>query len=89
MAFPDLATIRTIHMLVARLERLSADSRWAHHASGLRGSLLHSLERIETAEQPGSGLTPEEMQQLESLIQRGFTILESAAFEIRPPEHLP
>lgn len=33
-------------MLVARLERLSADSYWAHQASGLRGSLLRCLEQV-------------------------------------------
>jgi len=33
-----------IEMLVARLERLSADSYWAHQASGVRGSLLRLIE---------------------------------------------
>ena len=32
-------------MLVARLERLSADSYWAHQASGVRGSLLRLMEK--------------------------------------------
>jgi len=37
------------HQLLVRLERLSADSYWAHRASGLRGSLLKCVEQIETA----------------------------------------
>ena len=31
-------------LLISRLERLSADSYWAHRASGLRGALLRSLD---------------------------------------------
>ncbi|MFH1183510.1 MAG: hypothetical protein V1755_00530 [Chloroflexota bacterium] len=33
-----------IDLLLARLERISADSPLAHRASGVRGSLLRSLE---------------------------------------------
>ena len=58
----DLAVI-----LVARLERLSADSYWAHRASGIRGSLLRWVEE-------GAGDCRE-------LIKRGFEILENAARE--------
>lgn len=59
-------------LLVSRLERLSADSFWAHRASGLRGSLLRYLE--DSAEEPSGGLDP--------LIRRGFEILEEAAKEL-------
>lgn len=34
-------------MLTERLERISADSVWAHRASGVRGSLLRLLEEGE------------------------------------------
>lgn len=34
--------------LLARLERISADSCWAHRASEARGSLLRVLERLES-----------------------------------------
>ena len=36
-------------MLVARLERLSADSYWAHQASGVRGSLLRGAGLVDLA----------------------------------------
>lgn len=62
-------------LLAARLERLSADSYWAHQASGLRGSLLRLLER----ERRGD---PVDGSQLGALVERGFEILEKAAREI-------
>lgn len=54
-------------MLISRLERMSADSYWAHQASGLRGSLLRWVE-----EDGG------DMEQITGLIARGFAILERA-----------
>jgi len=54
-------------MLIARLERLSADSYWAHRASGVRGSLLRWVEA-------GEG-------DIVVLIERGFEFLEKAARE--------
>ena len=61
--------------LVMMLERLSADSYWAHQASGVRGSLLRLLER-ERRGYPVDGV------QLGALVERGFKILEKAAREI-------
>lgn len=59
-----------IRMLISRLERLSADSYWAHQASGVRGSLLRLLEAGELdSEQSGI------------LVERGFNFLEKAAKE--------
>ena len=69
-------------MLVARLERLSADSYWAHRASGLRGALLRSIERLESGE-AGEADEKEETERLDRLFQRGFEILARAAREIR------
>jgi len=59
-----------IDMLVARLERLSADSYWAHQASGVRGSLLRIIEkeRLESSE-------------VDILVEMGFDFLEKAARE--------
>lgn len=68
-------------LLVQRLERLSADSIWAHRASGLRGSLLHWVERLESG-----ALTPLEWQQLAHLVEHGFMVLTEAAREIPDPE---
>jgi len=59
-----------IDMLVARLERLSADSYWAHQASGVRGSLLRTIEneRLESSD-------------VDILVEMGFDFLEKAARE--------
>lgn len=59
-----------IEMLVARLERLSADSYWAHQASGVRGSLLRLIENdcLESS-------------QVTILVEKGFSFLEKAARE--------
>ena len=68
-------------ILVQRLERLSADSIWAHRASGLRAALDKSLARI----QVGGDYNPGD---LETLIQRGFYTLEKAAQEIPTPDDI-
>jgi hypothetical protein len=57
-------------VLIARLERLSADSYWAHRASGIRGSLLRWVEDGEGDAGQGG-----------DLIKSGFVILEKAARE--------
>ncbi len=61
--------------LVERLERLSADSTYAHRASGLRGSLLKYLELIETG-------TDVNKAELDQLVENSFSILKAAAEEI-------
>jgi len=63
-------------MLLARLERVPADSFWAHRASGVRGSLLEALER----EENGSPLDSASVNHLTSTAVR---ILERAAGEKR------
>lgn len=60
--------------LVDRLERLSADSYWAHQASGVRGALLRSLEKISRS--PDNQCV---RRQVQSLVRHGYTILEKAA----------
>jgi len=72
--------IAQVRLLVDRLERLSADSQWAHQASGLRGALLHSLERLES----GDGEKKEETAILDRLFKVGFEILTKAARQIPP-----
>ena len=74
----DQTLINTAWNVTAMLERLSADSIWAHRASGLRGSLLRALAGLEIR-QP----TPIESSELNRLVQVGFDILEKAAREIR------
>ena len=67
---------RLIHMLLARLERISADSFWAHRASGARGSLIKWVEQMET----GAFIPPKEASEL---VEMGFIILEKAALKKR------
>ena len=67
----DLLTRRKIRLLLDRLERISADSAWAHQASGIRASLAKCLIREDRA--------PEE---IEDLLLLGYQILEKAASEI-------
>ena len=69
--------------LVSRLERLSADSYWAHQASGIRGALLRALERIER----NRGGSSQAALNLKKLNEAGFTILLKAAQECMPPEY--
>jgi hypothetical protein len=70
--------IELIKRLVDRLEHLSADSIYAHRASGLRGSLLHWVERLEE----GEPTSRRQRQQLEQLLEDGFEILALAAKEV-------
>ncbi|MHB8776924.1 MAG: hypothetical protein ACYC6R_04070 [Anaerolineales bacterium] len=65
---------RLIHMLLARLERISADSFWAHRASGARGSLIKLEEQMDK----GAFISPKEASEL---METGFTILEQAALK--------
>ena len=66
---PDL-----LQLLLARLERISADSVWAHRASGVRGSLLKMVEKLERNR-------PVKRSELKRLAEMGFYILEESARE--------
>jgi hypothetical protein len=68
--------IKLIHLLLARLERVSVDSYWAHRASGIRGALLKTLEELEKGTFAGQAHTAE-------LISSAFQILTRAAREKR------
>jgi len=67
-------TFHLLRLLLARLERISADSRWAHRASGARGALLNSLQCFDD----GLAVSP---RQVQAQIRRGFEILEQAGRE--------
>jgi hypothetical protein len=65
-------------LLVSRLERLSADSIWAHRASGCRGALLKWIDQFETT-------PPRQVPDwdgLAFLVDWGFDLLEKAAREM-------
>jgi hypothetical protein len=65
---------KIIQFLLARLERVSVDSYWAHRASGIRGALLRTLEEIEKGTSTGRSYTNE-------IISSAYTILTRAARE--------
>lgn len=67
-------TLRTLQLLLSRLERISADSSVAYRASGVRGAMLRVLEKLE-AGRPISG------QDVKRLIESGYALLEKAAEE--------
>jgi len=68
-----------IGLLIARLERISADSFWAHRASGVKGSLLRLLEKSEKGHQVRET-------ELQHMVELGFFILEKAAKEKNNPK---
>jgi hypothetical protein len=67
---------KLIHVLLARLERISVDSHWAHRASGVRGSLIKLAEQMDSGDFTSRGEAAE-------LMDMGFIILECAALEKR------
>jgi hypothetical protein len=70
----DEKTLSLIRLLIARLERISADSVWAHRASGIKGSLLRMLDKSE------HGHLIQQFE-LKRMVDLGFFILEKAAKE--------
>jgi hypothetical protein len=72
--FMEEKTLSLIRLLIARLERISADSSWAHRASGVKGSLLRMLEKSEKGR-------PIQQFKLKHIMDLGFFILEKAAKE--------
>ena len=70
--FMDDNTLALIRLLIARLERISADSFWAHRASGVKGYLLRVVEKSEKG-------YPIRRVELKRIVDLGFFILEKAA----------
>ena len=60
-----------ILVLLSRLERISADSRWAHQASGIRGALFRLLSHLENG-------NPVDLGCLDCLVDKGYEILEKS-----------
>ena len=73
MEFPE-PDDKLIRLLLARLERISVDSYWAHRASGVRGALTKLLTHIEEGEIVDPNL-------LQTNLLIGFEILKRAAEE--------
>ena len=76
--------ISEARILVDRLERLSADSYWAHQASGLRGALLRLIDLSESSHAATTNQASEITQasQLNRVMGRSFEILVRAAREM-------
>ena len=70
----DEEPLRTLRLLLARLERISADSVTAHRASGVRGAMLRMLGKLEEGEDVSN---PE----MKRLIESGYVLLQRAAKE--------
>ena len=64
--------LQLIRILTDRLERISADSIWAHRASGVRGALLRTMDQLQNGERLESKSTA-------SIISMAFHILSHAA----------
>jgi hypothetical protein len=73
--------ITEARILVERLERLSADSYWAHQASGMRGALLRAIALFESSQDDSTNQPLEIIQasQLNRVMGRSFEILVRAA----------
>ncbi len=65
--------------LIRRLEHISADSIWAHRASGVRRSLVRWQEKLHSGEEMDAV-------QSRALLEAAYRILEEAAKEIPPDE---
>jgi hypothetical protein len=63
-----------IQMVLSRLERISVDSHYAHLAGGVRGSLLRSLDSLQSS-------IPVDPSRVENSLDQAYEILEQAAAE--------
>ena len=66
-------------LALSYLERLSADSVWAHRASGLRGSLWQAVQ-VPEAERDAAYFS-----QLHARVELAYWMLKQAAMEIPDP----
>ncbi|MBE0670285.1 MAG: hypothetical protein IH588_06840 [Anaerolineales bacterium] len=66
--------LRILLFLLSRLERISADSSVAYRASGVRGSMLRVVEKLEAGR-------PVSSQDVKRLIKSGYELLVKAASE--------
>ena len=67
-------SLRTLQFLLARLERISADSSVAYRASGVRGAMLRMVEKLEVGR-------PVSSQDVKRLVESAYSLLEKAAQE--------
>ena len=68
--------------VVQRLERISADSCWAHQSSGVRGTLWRSIDRLERSQRGKARFDENDLAELNERIDLAFVMLINAAREI-------
>ena len=66
--------LRTLRFLLARLERISADSVVAHRASGVRGAMFRTIDQLENDYQVPAD-------EVMRLLESGYALLNRAAEE--------
>jgi hypothetical protein len=66
------------------LERLSADSQWAHRGSGYRGAILRTLDSIREFDgiSNDSQVELDMLSRLQSLVAASFELIEKAAIDL-------
>ncbi len=69
---------------IVLLERLSADSKWAHQGSGYRGALLRELDLIRAMDvDEGHHASIQDVtNRLQGLVEASFDLLEKAAIDL-------
>jgi hypothetical protein len=80
--------IKQARMVVYKLERISADSIWAHRSSGQRGAILKLLDKIETSAPALDESNSErqiDLMRLDALVKSSYLLLEKAAREYYKP----
>lgn len=70
----DKRAVDLIRLLLSRLERVTADSYWAHRASGVRGALLKTQQELEDGKTVNARI-------VEHQLEAGFEVLERAGRE--------
>lgn len=78
--------VMTVRQLIARLERISADSATAHRASGIRGDLWRWLERLERWQAQQMPPPAGDVESLTGTMNLALAMLHAAAREIRDPD---
>jgi hypothetical protein len=68
--------------VVERLERISADSCWAHQSSGVRGTLWRSIDRLERSLRGKARFDESDLTELDERIDLAYAMLTNAAREI-------
>jgi len=80
--------IKQAKWIIYKLERISADSVWAHRSSGQRGAILKLLEQIESDSTTLENYNSEHrsvLMRLENLVESSYQLLEKAAREYYKP----